>query len=145
MNTAFYSVDPAWRKISAKMESLTRDVIAVYLGLLDVVGTVFLVFAGVAMVIGSVVLSVQDFRQLGFSVVMFPLGTAWIVSRSFRRTTWIYLGFLVLWMFVVTAAITPFLGESPKAPIALQIILAGLYFFPPAVATAVVRRRLGKV
>lgn len=137
MEAAQHLVDPTLRKLSQYLDKLTRSVAEIYLGVLFAAANVWLVLMGVLLVLAAVVIPVQDLRGLGFSVVMLPVGAGWVASRSFRRLTWQFFGFAVLWTMVLTVTLQPFLNPQGTQPLPVQIVLAAAYLLPPLVATAI--------
>jgi len=137
MEAAQYLVDPTLRKLSQYLDKLTRAVVEIYLGAIFAAANVWLILMGGLLVLAAVVIPVQDFRALAFSVVMLPVGTAWIASRSFRKLTWQFFGFAVLWTIVLTLALQPFVNPQRAQSLLVQIVLAAIYLLPPLVATTI--------
>jgi hypothetical protein len=137
MNTHHYLVDPNLQKIARALEGFTRTVVEIYVGALAAFADGFLIIAGAMFVILGVALPAQDLGALSASAVLLPLGLAWVFSRPFRRITWLFFGFTVLWMIVLTATLLPFLDIQGVQPFPIQILLAAAYLLPPLVATAI--------
>lgn len=144
MNTALYSIDPILQKVSRLLESFTRTVIEIYIGIFAAVGSGFLILFGVMFVLLGVALPIQDQSALSASAVILPLGLGWIFSTKIRIATWIFLGFAVTWMIILTATLMPFLDVQARQPLPIQIIMAFAYFVPPAIATAIAMKYKNK-
>jgi len=137
MNATFHSVEPNLQKLSRILESFTRTVIDIYIGIFVAVGSGFLILFGAMFVLLGLALPIQDHSSLPTSAVILPLGLAWMFSTKVRRITWIFFGFSVLWMIFLTASLLPFLDVEARQPIPIQIVLAFAYLVPPVIATAI--------
>jgi hypothetical protein len=137
MNTALYTVDPIFQKISRALESFTRTVIDIYIGIFAALGSGFMILFGVMFVLLGIALPFQDHSALTTSAVILPLGLAWIFSVKIRKITWIFFGFSMIWMIFLTAALLPFFDIEARQPIPIQIVLAFAYLIPPMIATTI--------
>lgn len=136
MNTTLHSVDPFLLKVSRSIETVARTVIEIYMGMLFAFMSGFLIILGAVIVLVGLWLPLQHQSSLSSSAFLVPIGLAWLLSAAVRRLTWIFLGFCVLWMIVLTGTLLPFLGEG-KQPLPVQIILGVAYLLPPLVATGI--------
>lgn len=137
MNTTLYSVDPFLRKVSHSLESITRAVIDIYIGIFAAIGSGFLILFGVMFIFLGISLPIHDHSALSTSAVLLPLGLAWVFSPRMRKITWIFFGIFVIWMIIFTATLLPFLDVNARQPLSIQIILAFAYLMPPIVATTI--------
>jgi len=137
MNTRLYSVDPILLKLSRSVESFTRTVIDIYIGMLAAVGSGILILFGVMFVLLGIALPMQDHSALTTSAVILPLGFAWIFSAKIRKITWIFFGLSVIWMIFLTGTLLPFFDMEARQPFPIQIILAFAYLIPPTIATTI--------
>ena len=137
MNTALHSVDPIFQKISRSLESFTRTVIDIYIGIFVAVGSGFLILFGAMFVLLGITLPMQDYSALSASAIILPLGLAWIFSANMRKITWIFMGFMVIWMIMLTATLMPFIDVEARQPLPFQIAFAFAYLIPPLLATTI--------
>lgn len=92
----------------------------------------------------SAVCLAHDFQNAGISIFTLPIGLSWIFSRTARMITWAFMGYSILWILFLTATLIPFLGDSPRLPILLQVIIGMAYLFPPVIATIMTGRFYAK-
>ena len=140
MNATLHIVDPHLDRLTTILTRFTRALIDIYLSVLSTIGNFFLIVLGSLFVVVSILNIINNIKNVFLAAVFIPIGLLLILSNKVRLVIWIFLGFAVLWVTILTAALIPFLGSAPSLSLLPQIVIAIAYFLPPAIATIVILR-----